>query len=257
MSDSKDDSDQSSSSTGSSTDFDFTSTSFQPLRVLYSRKAQIPVPSAPHMDNVSGFESKFRLLGGYDQVFSREKLNEIYAAASSSKKIAVPQGQEPVRRFLPHQGLISAPRPARLQRNIFTKLEQMEGPLECLHRWMTERVRVKVYTRKQKGVRGYVTGFVEIFDKQWNMALSDVFESWRRRKYRYSQNKLCALGEPKDCSDQLAKMGIRLPEVSVKSVHKKYVECTRRMAQIMIRGEQVVLVTPDTSKVVEPVASSS
>ncbi|XP_055528906.1 U7 snRNA-associated Sm-like protein LSm11 [Wyeomyia smithii] len=247
MSDSESDSQESSSSTGSPTEFDLASTGFKPLRVLYSRKAQVPVPAATLLDNVSQFESKFKLLGGYDQAYSLERVSEAQAA-SSSKKLAVPQGQVPVRRFQPHQGLVEVSRPARLRRSIFTKLDLFEGPMECLRGWMEKRVRVKVYTRKQKGVRGYVTGFVEIFDKQWNMALTDVFESWKRRKYRYSQNKVCALGEPTDCSEQLRKMGIRVPDVSVKAIDRKYVQCTRRVPQIMIRGEQVVLVTPDPSE---------
>lgn len=141
--------------------------------------------------------------------------------------------------------MIKAEKPAKFKRNILLKLEKMEGPLASMVRWMRERVRVRVYTRKEKGVRGYVTGFVEVFDKHWNMALSDVYESWKRRKYRYSENKLCNLGETQDCSELLRKMGIDVPEVSVRSVDRKYVMCSRKVPKLMIRGEQVVLVTPD------------
>lgn len=142
--------------------------------------------------------------------------------------------------------MIKGEKPARFKKNILLKLERMEGPLASMVIWMRERVRVRVYTRKEKGVRGYVTGFVEVFDKHWNMALSDVYESWKRRKYRFSENKLCSLGEPQDCSELLRKMGIDVPEVSVKSVDRKYVMCSRKVPKLMIRGEQVVLVTPET-----------
>lgn len=141
--------------------------------------------------------------------------------------------------------MIKAEKPARFCKNIFTKVDKYEGPLACLGIWMRDRVRVKIYTRKEKGVRGYITGFVEVFDSHWNMALSDVFESWKRRKYRYSENKLCGFGEPRDCSEELRKMGITIPVVSVKSVDSKCVVCTRRVPKLLIRGEQVVLVTPE------------
>lgn len=146
--------------------------------------------------------------------------------------------------------MIKAEKPAKFKRNILLKLEKFDGPLADMVRWMRERVRVKVYTRKEKGVRGYVTGFVEVFDKHWNIALSDVYESWKRRKYRYSENKLCSLGEAQDCSEQLRRMGIVVPEISVKSVDRKYVMCSRKVRKLLIRGEQVVLVTPDTATAV-------
>ncbi|XP_058828515.1 U7 snRNA-associated Sm-like protein LSm11 [Topomyia yanbarensis] len=239
-------SDSDSDSEGSSTDLNLASSSFKPLRVLYSRKAQTPVPEAKVHDNVQQFESQFKLLGGFGEVYSEERVKDIRAASSTRKAIPVlAKGEQPMRRFLPHQGLVDKPRRARFQKNIFTRLGNMEGPLSKMLTWMRERVRVKVYTRKEKGIRGYATGYVEIFDKHWNMALTDVFESWKRRKYSYSQNNVCALGEPQDCSDMLRKMGISVPEVSVKSVNRKYVICTRKVPKMLIRGEQVVLVTPD------------
>ncbi|XP_058458033.1 U7 snRNA-associated Sm-like protein LSm11 [Malaya genurostris] len=246
MSESDHGSDKSTSSTGSSADLNLASASFNPLRVLYSRKAQPPVAGARTHDNVQQFESQFKLLGGFGEVYSEERVKEIRAGSSTRKAVPVlAKGEVPTRRFLPHQGLVEKRRPARLQRNIFTKMEIFEGPLVKMVSWMRERVRVKVYTRKEKGIRGYVTGYVEVFDKHWNMALTDVFESWKRRKYRYSENKLCVLGDPQDCSEMLQKMGISIPKVNVKSIDRKYVMCTRKVPKLLIRGEQVVLVAAD------------
>ncbi|XP_055623499.1 U7 snRNA-associated Sm-like protein LSm11 [Toxorhynchites rutilus septentrionalis] len=235
----------STSSEGDAADLDISNPNFKPLRVLYSRRATVPAPNAEKHDNVSLFESKFKRLGGFAEKFSAERLKEIQAASSSKKIVPVARGEAPVRRFLPHQEMIRVERPARFRKNIFTKLENYGGPLNRLRDWMSERVRVKIYTRKEKGIRGYVTGFVEVFDKHWNVALSDVFESWERRKYRYSENKLCNLGEPQDCSEELRKMGISVPAVNVKSVDSKCVICTRRVPKLLIRGEQIVLIVPE------------
>ncbi|EDS37120.1 LSM11 protein [Culex quinquefasciatus] len=234
------------SSEGSSTDLDVTSPTFKPLRALYSNKTQIPVPHAKPLDNVTSFEARFRMLGGFDERYSDQRIQEIRRAASSAKTATIPQGEAPVRRFLPHQEMVQGYRRTRFQRNIYTKIENFEGPLGEMRTWMRERVRVKVYTRKEKGVRGFVTGFIEVFDKHWNLALSDVFESWRRRKYRYSENKRAGLGKPQDCSELLRKMGISVPETAVKSVDRKYVMCSRRVPKLIVRGEQVVLVTPES-----------
>lgn len=92
------------SSEGSSTDLDVTSPTFKPLRALYSNKTQIPVPHAKPLDNVTSFEARFRMLGGFDERYSDQRIQEIRRAASSAKTATIPQGEAPVRRFLPHQG---------------------------------------------------------------------------------------------------------------------------------------------------------
>lgn len=134
---------------------------------------------------------------------------------------------------------------ARSKRNILLKLaEPHEGPLGLLKTYMDTRTRVKIYTRKEKGVRGYITGVVEAFDKHFNIALSDCYEKWRRRKYKYSPN-VQAYGTPEDMNYRIKRLGIKIPEITVKSLNRKYVECTRNVSQLMIRGEQVVLITVD------------
>jgi small nuclear ribonucleoprotein (snRNP)-like protein len=95
-------------------------------------------------------------------------------------------------------------------------------------------------------VRGYVTGFVEAFDHHFNIGLRDVYEVYKRRKYAFSENKVGHLGEPKDCSALLKRMGIDLPKVEkAQSLNRKYVEISRKCENMLIRGEQVVLVTKD------------
>lgn len=134
---------------------------------------------------------------------------------------------------------------AKFTRNIFTRMENAKGPLALLKKFKDEKIRVKIYLRKEHGVRGFVTGFIETFDKHLNIALCDCIEQWKRRKHKFSENKVALLGEPKDCSDLLARMGIEVPKITAKSINRKYVECTRKIPQLMVRGEEVVLVGED------------
>lgn len=105
MSESDDEGKHSTSSEGSSTDLDPSSDRYKPLRVLYSRKPQIPIPTAKLLDNVGAFESQFRHLGGFDQKYSEQRVVEIRKAKAKEKGPQFASGSEaPVRRFEPHQG---------------------------------------------------------------------------------------------------------------------------------------------------------
>lgn len=55
------------------------------------------------------------------------------------------------------------------------------------------------------------------------------------------------LGPPEDCSQKLKKLKLQFPIVHVKSLNRKYVECTRKVPQLMVRGEQVAVVMLDVS----------
>lgn len=96
-----------------------------------------------------------------------------------------------------------------------------------------------------------ITGFIEAFDKHFNIALTDCIEVWKRRKFDYSDNNVPLLGEPSNCSKRLAELGIKIPEITAKSLNRKNVQCTRRIPKLMIRGEDVVLVCKDTEMVTD------
>ena len=123
-------------------------------------------------------------------------------------------------------------------------MENSTGPISLLKKFKENRTRVKIYVRKEHGIRGFMTGFIEAFDKHFNIALVDCVEIWKRRKYKFSDNKV-VLGQPEDCSELLKSMGIKVPEISTKSINRKKVECTRKIPQLMVRGEEVVLVAED------------
>lgn len=105
----------------------------------------------------------------------------------------------------------------------------------------------QIYTRKQNGICGYITGYLLVFDKDWNMVLEDVHEVWKRRKAY-----LCAVADcrmavdteaaAEDCAQRLRDLNITLPAVTAKSLSRKWVECRRQVGQLLIRGEHVVVV---------------
>uniref|UniRef100_A0A182RU20 Sm domain-containing protein n=1 Tax=Anopheles funestus TaxID=62324 RepID=A0A182RU20_ANOFN len=246
MSDS--DSESTASDSDSSSELDVGSKRFNPLKALYSAKLKVPVATARLHDNVSVLESKQNTLGGFAEPFDEDRLKQIRAAKSSNKVNLQSANILPQRRFLPEQGPIKYTKPWRHTKNIFVRLEKFcEGPMALMLTWMKERKRVRVYIRKQKGIRGHVTGVIELFDKHWNMAMSDVCETWTRRKYRYSENNQhpASMVAPTDCSDRLRQLGIVLPETNVRSEGKKNVIITRKLPQLLIQGIQVVLVTPE------------
>lgn len=106
---------------------------------------------------------------------------------------------------------------------------------------MDEKVKVKIYTRKQRGIDGYLTGYIELFDKHWNLSLSDVEECFKRKKYYFSL-ATGTFGQPRKQVKTLKALGYNLPETKVKSLNRKYVECTRKFSQLFIRGEQIVTI---------------
>uniref|UniRef100_A0A182P1Y3 Sm domain-containing protein n=1 Tax=Anopheles epiroticus TaxID=199890 RepID=A0A182P1Y3_9DIPT len=255
---SESDGDSSTTESDSSSELDVGNTRFNPLKALYSTKLKVPVPKARLHDNVSTLESKQNTLGGFTERFNETRLKEL-RAAMGSKKVKMPaNGEMPQRRFLPEQGPVLRVRAAKHTRNLFIRHEKgFEGPLAQLKAWMNAKQRVRVYIRKQKGVRGHVSGVLEIFDKHWNLALSDVSETWTRRKYRYSENTLHpdSIVASMDCSARLRRLGIVLPEMKVRPADgKKNVIIARKVPQLFVKGDMVVLVTLEPT---EPQASTS
>uniref|UniRef100_A0A182SGR3 LSM domain-containing protein n=1 Tax=Anopheles maculatus TaxID=74869 RepID=A0A182SGR3_9DIPT len=172
------DSDSTTSDSDSSSELDVGSKRFNPLKALYSTKLKVPVASARLHDNVSVLESKQNTLGGFAEQYDENRIKQIRAAKNSNKVKVIPADQKPERKFLPEQGPIQYVRPLRHTKNLFMKLEKgYEGPLAMMQTWMQERKRVRVYIRKQSGIRGHVSGVIELFDKHWNMAISDVCET--------------------------------------------------------------------------------
>ncbi|CAB3258939.1 unnamed protein product [Arctia plantaginis] len=106
-----------------------------------------------------------------------------------------------------------------------------------------DSVRVMQYTviitRKDTGIRGVLHATVIAFDKQWNLALSDIIEVWKKKSVK--KRKIPpALGTPvpKGSAAKICKV----PEVLETPIGNGVWECSRHVPQMMIRGEHVVLV---------------
>lgn len=74
------------------------------------------------------------------------------------------------------------------------------------------------------------------------MVVSDVLEVWKRRKAHYCQPAAQLSSTPDDCARRLKKLNITVPIVAVKSLNRKNIECSRRVAELLVRGENVVCV---------------
>lgn len=154
------------------------------------------------------------------------------------------------RRFLPHQQLVIKPIKAKFTHNLLTRYEKgYKGPIDRLKIFMESRIQVKVYIRKEHGIRGTVVGFIEAFDKHWNMVVAEAKEVWMRRKRKVSDQNIVfsnKLPENKALA-KLTKLGLTLPTITVESIDRKHVKCTRQVAQLLIRGEQIILVAHNGS----------
>ncbi|XP_019595981.2 U7 snRNA-associated Sm-like protein LSm11 isoform X2 [Rhinolophus sinicus] len=180
---------------------DVNSDSFDPLLALYApRLPPIPYPNAPCFNNVAAYESFLRTgCRG-----ARRGRAQGAAPGSGAPAAAGPSGRTRRRQDAP------APDPERIQRlrrlmvvkegdgaagesrrgpgrsrkaprNVLTRMPLHEGsPLGELHRCIREGVKVNVHIRTFKGLRGVCTGFLVAFDKFWNMALTDVDETYRK-----------------------------------------------------------------------------
>lgn len=91
---------------------------------------------------------------------------------------------------------------------------------------------------------------IEAFDKHWNIVLTDVFEVWKRKKFHHcTKAAITTATDDSDrlamCMERLKMLKITLPAVSVKSISRKHVECSRNVPKLLIRGEQIATIILD------------
>ncbi|XP_016973991.1 U7 snRNA-associated Sm-like protein LSm11 [Drosophila rhopaloa] len=234
-------------------ELDVSSEMFNPLQALYEPNYKITdaVPKVLYQ-NLAAFESALKKFGIW-KLNKRQKPETAAGAAkmaSTSRSAHIPEA--PQRRFELHQMPTTKASSKKHYRNIFTYMEATVGPLELLKKCIpsvghketkesTERIRVRVVLRKQGAIGGTVEGELVAFDKQWNLLLKKATETWKRRKYNYGEQNIC--DTPVDCTDRLRELGITYPKTQVKSLNRKNVEIKRDLPQILIRGENVVLVS--------------
>lgn len=245
-------------------ELDVGSERFNPLRALYEPNYKI-TDTAPKVlyQNLAAFESALKKFGVW-QLNKRKKSESSGSVASQptpasgshqtveKKTKSIPKLanlEVPQRRFELHQMPTLKTSSKKHRRNIFTYMDTSAGPLALLRSCVpssnktqpTAASRIRVVVRKQGQVGGSVEGELVAYDKQWNLLLRNATETWRRRKHNYGHQNIC--DESVDCSERLMELGISLPKLIVKSLNRKNVEIKRYLPQVLIRGENVVLVS--------------
>lgn len=193
-------------------------------------------------DNLASLEGYFKRNGENLEELFDKKRRPVQAKAA----FRAVRGEVVERRFEPHQQMIQVgPRSkGRHERSVLTFMEKATGPMAQLQVWVGERARVKVLVRKSHGIRGSVTGTLRLFDRHWNLVLTEVEEEFQRRKCRYA-TELCAdTATEKAALQRLKDLGLAHPLQGgqVRSVRKKWVEVKKKHGLLLVKGDQVAVV---------------
>lgn len=263
-------------------EIDVCSEKFNPLLALYSPNVTLPFPKAKCFNNVAEYESFLK--GGRGRAKPenvekrRQKAMKGVADPERLEKLKKLMVNNPVAQ--PEEVESSGTQRRKKKKpvkNVLTRMPLCAGsPLGELYRCVQERIRVKVHIRTFKGLRGVCSGFVVAFDKFWNMAMVDVDETYRdtllgQAFYHEKALTISRLFEKLKLQetlggDEAAKMqdiqakhsehqaetsnskGTSTTdpkEISQKKVAQKYGKVhTRHMNQLFIRGENIILVSP-------------
>lgn len=220
---------------------DVTSNQFDPLLALYSDI--VPDRRARAWDNMQMIESAIHRMGDIEKKLTRQSGKIKKQATKPTEQPSTSSSLVPERRFLPHQMPIrSVP---KIGHNILGRMENHTGPLNRIHEYMKSQQRIRIAIRRRNGIRGHVTGVVDAFDVHWNITLKDAVEIYNRLKVPYTKSKTVIGCESSDMSPRLKELGIELPLVTVKNLGKKHVQCTRKIPQILIRGEIICMISLD------------
>ncbi|XP_028029606.1 U7 snRNA-associated Sm-like protein LSm11 [Bombyx mandarina] len=214
------------------------SSNFNPIKALYSKKSKIPVEDAPVFENLEQLMSSFKndsvLPVGYGSIVKEREEKKLKLKLEEEKLLE----EKNRARFAQYRDLMPTKK-IRRKKNVLTKMENVKGPLGALKECVDGRLRIKVTTRNEKGIRGLLHATLVAFDKQWNLALSDVVEEWTRK----SPNKRKippAVGRPvpKGTASTIS----TVPKVIENPLGKGMWQCTRYLPQLLVRGEHVVII---------------
>lgn len=112
------------------------------------------------------------------------------------------------------------------------------------------KIQLQILLRNDTTINGYVTGFVEAYDKHWNIALSTVVHIWKRKKPHFCTtpmptNEYDDASSMSECMRRLQRLRVNVPTINAKSINRKLAECTRSVPQLVVRGEQIAIIYSD------------
>ncbi|XP_075990236.1 U6 snRNA-associated Sm-like protein LSm11 [Anticarsia gemmatalis] len=228
------------SSSTSESEVSACSSNFNPIKALYSTKTKVPVENAPMYENISHFEAAMtkrdvEVIPVGQKELVKKRAEEKQKKKQEEEKQLLEKNKQ---RFAQYQALLPEKKQWKTK-NVLTRMDTIFGPLGVLRECVDQRLRVKIVTRKDTGVRGVLHATVVAFDKQWNMALTDVIEIWKRKGVKKRKIPPC-LGTPVE-KGTAAKIS-KVPEIVETPLGNGIWECSRHVSQMMVRGEHIVLV---------------
>jgi len=265
---------------------DVFSASFDATEAIFNPDFVFPDPDAPVFDNVEILVKKFEAKP-LPPTKSAEKDNPGKAKTKADPPASV-QRQDRFQAILkePAREEGSEARPTAPKKNLSNVLTYMNktdakgGPMALLSECVKSKKRVKVLVRSVDRITGHLIGFLVAFDKHWNMALTDVEETFTRRKKvksppvaeaevinmlkdvnldsrnRPPGGKMSSRRGKSDSKPGSEKSGrnptgnpsssevIGFSTVRVIERKRKTVLCQRHIPQIVLRGEHVACVIP-------------
>lgn len=152
---------------------DLTSPEFDAELALHTADVQLPVPDAPVLDNIS------RCAGMLQQDDSQKPQQRQQQESGPSAQEA--QAKKAKAAALKQRALQAASRAeasVKLGSLLAIMDAAAVGPLAVLAKWHASQQRIYVVTRHASGVRGRAVGTLVAFDKYLNLLLRDVEETY-------------------------------------------------------------------------------
>ncbi len=224
-------------SSSSDEELNWSSAKFDAMKTLYSPKVRLS-STAKALDNIEKFVAIRE--GKRQNNKAKQKANP-----TPSTSAGIPSLQ---RNFSPSQQMVQAPK--REMSNVLTYMEkQTKGPMSDLTKYVKAGSRVIVCTRGVSGERGRLKGVLVAFDKHWNLALTDVQETFKRK--RKAKPFLMSVAGKERLTPKTEE-GAKRSDPKVEYVGESRVRvvktrrnnflCERYVPQLLVRGEHVVFV---------------
>ncbi|CAB3382463.1 Hypothetical predicted protein [Cloeon dipterum] len=183
-------------SESSGDDLDIYSLKFDAKKALSLGKAflkRLPHPNTKKLNNLAQYKYVASASPDPDDfVENMKNALKKKPLSKKSKDYVPPEADLPItRKFLPSQMPISRPsKESKKKKNLLDRMELAKGPLAKLVEYREKKIRVMIKTRNIYIGTNDMVAYIVAFDKHWNLALTDVEETFIRKKKRKVPVKL-------------------------------------------------------------------